>query len=91
MSDTAFICPQCDLEIDLAHRPSPTTDDSGAVTKPHVLAAQCERCVAWIRLEGWSCWSATDYTMTPFRDATEALQAYPQGVWLAVADAKLGD
>ena len=90
MSDTAFICPQCDLEIDLAQRPSPGTNDSGAI-EPHVRAVQCERCVAWVRLEGWSCWSATHYTMTPFRTPDDALEAFPRGVWLAVGNAKLGD
>ena len=91
MSDSAFICPQCDLEIELSRRPSPPKDESGVVADAQVIAVQCERCVAWIRVEGWSCWCATHYTMTPFRDAIDALQAFPKGVWLAAANATSGD
>jgi hypothetical protein len=52
-----------------------------------VIAIRCQLCVAWIRIEGWSQWTPTHYSMTPFRDAPEALRAFPEGVWLAAADA----
>lgn len=64
-------------------------DESGAVTGAHIIAVQCERCVAWIRVEGWSCWGATHYTMMPFRDSTDALQAFPEGAWLAAVQTPL--
>ena len=66
-------------------------DGSGAMVEPHVIALKCERCVAWIRLEGWSTWSATHYTMTPFDDSSAALEAFPKGTWFAVADASIGN
>ena len=84
-------CPQCDRELEIEQRPSPTTDVSGTRVEPQVMALRCERCVAWIRLEGWSTWSATHYTMTQFGDSTAALRAFPKGTWFAVADASLGN
>ncbi len=55
-------------------------------TEPEVIATRCPRCVAWVRVEGWSEWRATHYSMTVFSDAAEALRAFPEGTWFAVAD-----
>jgi hypothetical protein len=80
MALQSVACPQCDEHVELDRRPFATGLD--------VIARRCPRCIAWIRIEGWSEWTSTHYSMTPFRDAAEALGAFPEGTWFAVADAQ---
>jgi hypothetical protein len=72
--------------MELDHGPRPLADASGTLVEPQTIVARCERCIAWVRIEGWSNWSTTHYSMTPFRTATEALEEFPRGTWFAVAD-----
>ena len=81
-----LVCPQCESRIEHEHVPCPIRDASGTITQPNELMIRCDVCVAWIRIEGWSEWSATHYTMTPYPTSTAALEAFPRGPWLAVAD-----
>lgn len=83
MSRRWLTCPQCDERVELERGPRPV-DRSRGVVEPEVIASRCQLCVAWIRIEGWSDWTATHYSMTPFRDDADALQSFPKGIWLAV-------
>ena len=85
MSRGWVTCPQCDYRVDIDHGPRPI-EASGRAIEPEVIATRCERCVAWIRIEGWSEWFATHYSMTPFRQAIDALRAFPEGTWFAAGE-----
>jgi DNA-binding transcriptional MerR regulator len=89
VSRESVLCPQCDSKIELDHGPRTTRDGSGDIVEPQVIAIRCQVCVAWIRIEGWSGWSATHYSMTQCQDASAALASFPRGIWFAVADVEV--
>ena len=84
MSRRWVVCPQCDERVELDREPR--LDVSAHAIEPEVIASRCQVCIAWIRIEGWSQWVATHYSMTPFGNAAAALRAFPEGTWFAVAD-----